>query len=70
MLVLVDLGSAVLSAEMAVDLLPEERRGAVLLTAAPFVEGAVAAAVSAGLGDSLENVAAEARGALTRRPRC
>ena len=66
-LVLVDLGSAVLSAEMAVDLLPEERRGAVLLTAAPFVEGAVAAAVSAGLGDSLENVAAEARGALTAK---
>ena len=63
-LVLVDLGSAVLSAEMAVELLPEERRGAVLLTAAPFVEGAVAAAVSAGLGDSLDTVAREARGAL------
>ena len=56
-LVLMDLGSAVLSAEMAVDLLPEERRGAVLLTAAPFVEGAVAAAVAAGLGDGLEEVA-------------
>ena len=31
-LVLMDLGSAVLSAEMALDLLPEERRGRVLLT--------------------------------------
>jgi len=66
-LVLMDLGSAVLSAEMAVDLLPEERRGAVLLTAAPFVEGAVAAAVSAGLGDSLDEVAGEARGALAAK---
>ena len=66
-LVLMDLGSAVLSAEMAVDLLPEERRGNILLTAAPFVEGAVAAAVAAGLGDSLERVALEARGALAAK---
>ena len=66
-LVLMDLGSAVLSAEMAVDLLPDERRGNVVLTAAPFVEGAVAAAVAAGLGDSLDTVAREARGALTAK---
>jgi phosphoenolpyruvate-protein phosphotransferase/dihydroxyacetone kinase phosphotransfer subunit len=63
-LVLMDLGSAVLSAEMALDLLPQERRERVLLSEAPLVEGAVAAAVSAGLGDSLEKVADEARGAL------
>jgi len=63
-LVLMDLGSAVLSAEMAVDLLPQERRGHVVLTEAPLVEGAVAAAVAAGLGDPLEKVASEARGAL------
>ena len=63
-LVLMDLGSAVLSAEMALDLLPQERRERVLLSEAPLVEGAVAAAVSAGLGDSLEKVAEEARGAL------
>jgi phosphotransferase system HPr (HPr) family protein len=66
-LVLMDLGSAVLSAEMAVELLPEDRRGAVLLTSAPFVEGAVAAAVAAGLGDGLEAVAREARGALAAK---
>jgi phosphoenolpyruvate-protein phosphotransferase/dihydroxyacetone kinase phosphotransfer subunit len=63
-LVLMDLGSAVLSAEMALDLLPEERRERVVLSEAPLVEGAVAAAVTAKLGASLAEVAAEARGAL------
>ena len=52
-LVLMDLGSAVLSAELALDLLGDERRDSVLLTAAPLVEGAVAAAVTAGLGEPL-----------------
>jgi multiphosphoryl transfer protein len=63
-LVLMDLGSAVLSAEMALDLLPPERREHVLLSEAPLVEGAVAAAVTAKLGAPLADVAAEARGAL------
>jgi multiphosphoryl transfer protein len=63
-LVLMDLGSAVLSAEMAVDMLSVERRARVLLTEAPLTEGAVAAAVTAKLGASLEEVADEARGAL------
>jgi multiphosphoryl transfer protein len=63
-LVLMDLGSAVLSAEMAVEMLDDERRERVLLTSAPFVEGAVAAAVAARLGRSLRDVAAEARGGL------
>ncbi len=63
-LVLMDLGSAVLSAEMALDLLPEETRAGVLLCEAPLVEGAVAAAVTAKMGGSLEAVAAEARGGL------
>ena len=47
-LVVMDLGSAVLSAEMALDLVPVERRDKVLLTDAPLVEGAVSAAVSLG----------------------
>jgi multiphosphoryl transfer protein len=63
-LVLMDLGSAVLSAEMALDLLPEERRERVVLSEAPLAEGAVAGAVMAKLGASLSDVAAEARGAL------
>ncbi|MGO9293141.1 MAG: phosphoenolpyruvate--protein phosphotransferase [Streptosporangiaceae bacterium] len=63
-LVLMDLGSAVLSAEMATEMLPDDRRSRVLLCEAPLVEGAVAAAVAARLGEPLERVAAEARGGL------
>jgi len=63
-LVLMDLGSAVLSAEMAAEMMPEERQSRVLLCEAPLVEGAVAAAVAARLGDPLAQVAAEARGGL------
>ncbi|GIU98558.1 MAG: multiphosphoryl transfer protein [Actinomycetota bacterium] len=63
-LVLMDLGSAILSAEMALDMLPQERRAKVRLCAAPFVEGAVAAAVTARLGAPLDQVAAEAAGGL------
>jgi phosphoenolpyruvate-protein phosphotransferase/dihydroxyacetone kinase phosphotransfer subunit len=63
-LVLMDLGSAVLSTEMALDLLPEERRAKILLCEAPLVEGAVAAAVAAKLGRPLAEVADEARGGL------
>jgi phosphocarrier protein FPr len=63
-LVLMDLGSAVMSAEMAIDFLPEDRRDRVLLCDAPLAEGAVAAVVSARLGQSLAEVAAEARRGL------
>jgi multiphosphoryl transfer protein len=63
-LVLMDLGSAVLSAETALDLLTPEQQGRVLLSEAPLVEGAVAAAVAARLGAPLAEVAAEARGGL------
>jgi phosphoenolpyruvate-protein phosphotransferase/dihydroxyacetone kinase phosphotransfer subunit len=63
-LVLMDLGSAVLSAEMAIDFLDVERRPKVLLSGAPFVEGAVAAAVAAKLGQPLSDVELEARGGL------
>ena len=64
-LVLMDLGSAILSAEMALEQLDEEKRKHVLLCDAPLVEGSVAAAVQARLGSTLEQVAAEARGALS-----
>src|SRR6266516_5995614 len=63
-LVLMDLGSAVLSAETALDLLTVERQGRVLLCEAPLVEGAVAAAVATRLGAPLAEVVAEARGGL------
>ena len=65
--VLMDLGSAVLSAEMALDFLPPDQRANVRLVAAPLVEGAIAAAVQASLGASIEQVAAEAVGALAAK---
>ncbi|HWE58227.1 MAG TPA: phosphoenolpyruvate--protein phosphotransferase [Solirubrobacteraceae bacterium] len=65
-LVLMDLGSALMSAELAVELL-EGASGPVRLSAAPLVEGTVAAAASAGGGATLEQVAAEADGALAMK---
>jgi phosphocarrier protein FPr len=65
-LVLMDLGSALMSAEFAVELLGDAP-GPVLLSEAPLVEGAVAAAAAASGGASLEDVAAEARGALAMK---
>lgn len=62
-LVLMDLGSAVLSAEMALELLPEENKN-VRLCAAPLVEGAVAAAVQIGLNSDLDTICREANNAL------
>jgi phosphoenolpyruvate-protein phosphotransferase/dihydroxyacetone kinase phosphotransfer subunit len=64
-LVLMDLGSALMSAEFAVDMLDGD--GRVLLSDAPLVEGTVAAAVAARGGATLEEVAAEARGALAMK---
>jgi phosphocarrier protein FPr len=61
-LVLMDLGSALMSAEMAVEMAGGE--GPVVLSEAPLVEGAVAAAARARGGASLDDVAAEARGSL------
>lgn len=60
-LVLMDLGSAILSAEMAIELLEPAQQARVILSEAPLVEGAVAAAVTAGAGADLEAVAQEAR---------
>ncbi|PJJ73128.1 PTS hybrid protein [Diaminobutyricimonas aerilata] len=61
-LVLMDLGSAVMSAELAVELL-DEPAPRVELSSAPFVEGLVAAVVTAAGGGSLDAVRAEAEGA-------
>src|ERR671937_2426657 len=66
-LVLMDLGSAVLSAETALDFLTPEQRESVLLCEAPLVEGAVAAAVAARLGRPFGGVANGARGGLQGR---
>ena len=63
-IVLMDLGSAVLSAELALDLLDDDIRGRVLLCPAPMVEGLVVAAVAAAGGASRLEVGAEAMAAL------
>ncbi|MBK7896326.1 MAG: phosphoenolpyruvate--protein phosphotransferase [Anaerolineaceae bacterium] len=63
-LVLMDLGSALLSAEMALEFLPEEQQANVKLCAAPLVEGTMAAAVQSMVGGTLAQVLAEAEGAL------
>jgi phosphocarrier protein FPr len=63
--VLMDLGSAVLSADLALDLLADPSvRDRVTLSPAPIVEGLIVAAVAAAGGASRAEVAAEARGAL------
>ena len=64
---LMDLGSAVLSAETALELLDPEQAERVLLCAAPFVEGAVAAGVAARGAADLAGVAAEARRGLAAK---
>ena len=61
-LVLMDLGSAVMSSELALEL--SSPAGPVRLCAAPFVEGLVAAVVRAAGGADLDTVAREAEAAL------
>jgi len=54
--ILVDLGGAETNSEMAVEMLPAERRGRVVVCHAPIVEGAVVAAAEASGGATLEQV--------------
>jgi len=65
-LVIMDLGSALLSSEMALEL-ADALTGDVVLSRAPFVEGLVAAVVQAAIGKSLGDVEAEAVGAGTTK---
>jgi phosphoenolpyruvate---glycerone phosphotransferase subunit DhaM len=58
--VLMDLGSAILSAETALELLDDDLRDRVVLSPAPLVEGLVGAAVIATTGAPWDRVAAEA----------
>ncbi|PWH14627.1 MAG: phosphoenolpyruvate--protein phosphotransferase [Anaerolineae bacterium] len=63
-LVLMDMGSAILSAGMALELLPPEMHSHIRFCPAPFVEGAIAAAVQIGMGSNLETICQEANAAL------
>ena len=59
-----DLGSAILTAETALDFLDDEVRERVRIADAPLVEGGVAAAVAAEIGGDLAAVLAAAESAL------
>jgi PTS hybrid protein len=61
--VLCDLGSAILTAETALDFLDDDVRARVRIASAPLVEGGVAAAVAAETGADLAGVLAAAESA-------
>ncbi|HHG2030324.1 TPA: dihydroxyacetone kinase phosphoryl donor subunit DhaM [Klebsiella pneumoniae] len=63
-LVMMDIGSALLSAETALDLLDPAIAAKVRLCAAPLVEGTLAATVSAASGAGIDKVIADAMSAL------
>ncbi len=54
--VLVDLGGAETNSEMAIEMLPADRQGKVLICNAPVVEGAVVAATEAAGGSNVDTV--------------
>jgi PTS hybrid protein len=64
-LVLLDLGSAWLSVEMALEELSDAERARIQVSEAPLVEGAVLAAVQASVGGTLSEVAVAAAGAAS-----
>lgn len=66
--VLCDLGSAILTAETALDFLDDDVRDRVRIVDAPLVEGGVAAAVAAQTGASLDEVVAAAWSAAGAGP--
>ncbi|MCC8172885.1 MAG: HPr family phosphocarrier protein [Odoribacter sp.] len=66
-LVMMDMGSAILSAETALDFMEEATKVRTHLCGAPFVEGTVAAAVAAKIGRPLKGVEAEAYAALKQK---
>jgi PTS hybrid protein len=61
-LVLLDFGSALLSLELALEMLEPEVRALVRVSDAPLVEGSFLAGVQASTGASLDEVAEAARG--------
>jgi len=70
-LVLLDLGSAALSLELALEELADDERGRIRVSEAPLVEGAILAAVQASVGAGIDEVAAAADGAaaMAKLPR-
>jgi len=63
--ILADLGSAILSSTMALELLDEAAGVTVRIADAPIVEGAISAAVQASVGSGIDEVVAVAEAART-----
>ena len=70
-LILLDLGSAALSLELALEEFDDDERARLRVSEAPLVEGAILAAVQASVGASLDEVAAAAAEAasMTKMPK-
>jgi PTS hybrid protein len=64
-LILLDLGSAALSLELALEEFDGDERARLRVSEAPLVEGAILAAVQASVGASLDEVADAAAGAAS-----
>lgn len=64
-LVLLDLGSAVMATEMAVEAFTQESQHSIVISPAPLVEGAVIAAVESSIGNSLHDVSEAAASAYS-----
>jgi len=69
-LILVDLGSAVLSTDLAIDLLTPELRQRVLVADAPLLEGAVMAAIEASVPGCTLQKAADTAEAAKKLQKC
>ncbi|OQO70378.1 PTS mannnose transporter subunit IIA [Enterococcus villorum] len=61
--VFADIGSAVLNAEMAKEMLSDEQQKNYYLVDAPLVEGAFAGAITAGVTDDIQQILTEAQNA-------
>lgn len=63
-IVFVDMGSAILSTDMALELLEEDKVANIRVCAAPLIEGVISASVAAANGASIDEVLSEAHSAL------
>lgn len=61
-LIFMDLGSAIMSAETALDFMEEDLRRKVTLVDAPLVEGVLAAAIQATITENVEEIIKVAKG--------
>ena len=60
-----DLGSALISSELALSMLDEEKAKNVRMTSAPFIEGGINAAIQSSLGKNIDDVINESLESLT-----